>query len=225
MSLQLNFSQARALLFDLDGTLIDSSEDIAAAANALRETRGLESLPLSVISSYIGDGIESLVARLLPGLSETELEKGVEEFRSYYFEHCVVHTHLYEGVREALESLSRRGYSLAVVTNKPERISARILELLGVRRLFGAVVGGKKGQAKKPDPEPLQQACKILRVNINDSCMIGDSRVDIEAARNAGIPAVAVLGGIGDEALLRKAAPDLLVERFRELENYFTGRV
>ena len=213
----------RGLLFDLDGTLIDSREDIADSANALRISRGLEPLSLDVIGSYIGDGIEALVRQLMGPEFESTLPVLVDEFRSHYNEHCVVKTYLYDGVLPTLQALRAAGYAMAVVTNKPEKISLRILEKLGVGGCFGAVIGGNTVANKKPHPQPLEEACRRLGLPLSASCMIGDSRVDIEAGKNAGIPSIAIKDGIGDQALLAAAGPDLTLAAFGELTQHLRG--
>jgi phosphoglycolate phosphatase len=175
------------------------------------------------VGSFVGEGIEALVRKLFSGsgVTEEELPSLVEAFRRDYHEHCADKTRLYQGVEQTLKELQGAGYKMAVVTNKPERISMRILELLGVAGHFGCVIGGNSCPTKKPDPGPLLEACRRLGVPLQDACMIGDSRVDIEAGRNAGIPALGILGGIGDEALLRKAGPSLLLKDFSGLNEIF----
>jgi phosphoglycolate phosphatase len=211
-------SAVQALLFDLDGTLIDSSADLAASGNWLRARAGLPALDLPTVAGYIGDGVEALVRRLL-ARPEGPVEAEVDAYKIHYHEHCLDQTRLYNGVASTLEALQARGYSLAVVTNKPERISRHILEGLGVGRRFGGVVGGNTCVHKKPHPEPLQRACADLGCAPDRAVMIGDSRVDVEAGKNAGMPTVGILGGIGDEGLLRKAGADVVIERFEMLTN------
>jgi phosphoglycolate phosphatase len=145
------------------------------------------------------------------------IEAQIEEFKRHYHDHCLDETRLYPGVAAALEALQARGFKMAVVTNKPERISRHILEGLKVDRRFGSVIGGNSCAHKKPHPEPLLKACAELGCAPASAVMIGDSRVDIEAGRNAGMPTIGILGGIGDEALLRVAAPDTIIPRFEEL--------
>lgn len=216
-------SAIKAVLFDLDGTLIDSQEDIAASANALRRGAGMDPLPVERIASYIGDGIEALVKKTMELDGGPRVAPLVEEFRRHYHDNCVVRTTLYEGVLPTLKELHARGYAMAVVTNKPEGISVRILELLGLAAYFGCVIGGNTTAHKKPHPEPLQEACRRLGVGMDRACLVGDSRVDIEAANNAGIPGLGVLGGIGDEALLRGAGPALVLGSFSELTALLGG--
>ena len=210
----------RGLLFDLDGTLIDSTVDLAESGNWLRAQAGLPALSTDIIASYVGDGAEAMARRLL-GLPEGEVGPQVEAFKAHYNEHCLDNTKLYGGVASTLEQLRARGYKMAVVTNKPERISKRILDGLGVGPLFGAVVGGNTCANKKPHPEPLFKGCGSIGVPAAACAMIGDSRVDVEAGHNAGMPSLAVLGGIGAEDLLRAADPEVLVPRFTALLDIF----
>jgi phosphoglycolate phosphatase len=209
-------SALAALLFDLDGTLIDSSADLVASGNWLRGHYGLGGLEPARINSYVGDGAESLVRRLLER-PDGDVSEPVETFKRLYLEHCLDQTRLYPGVAATLEALEARGLRMAVVTNKPERISRRILEGLGCSRLFGSVVGGNSCAHKKPHPEPLLKACGDLGVEPHQCAMVGDSRVDVEAGKNAACATIGLLGGIGDEALLRAAGPDVLLERFERI--------
>ena len=221
--MQADLSTVKALLFDLDGTLIDSSADIAASANELRRLVNLAPLPLETVSSYIGDGIESLVRRVLGDSFEPQTPELVDHFRNYYHEHCVDATRLYEGVSATLSLLQQRGYRMAVVTNKPERISQRILELLKVSGYFSALIGGNTCERKKPDQQPLAEACRRMGVELRSSCMIGDSRVDVEAGKNAGMMTLALKGGIGDEQAMLQAGPYLVLQAFGELPLHFKG--
>lgn len=208
--------KARGLLFDLDGTLVDSTADLANSGNWLRVQHGLEPLSTDQIASYVGDGAESLVRRLL-AKPEGDIDAAVEVFKRYYNEHCLDHTRLYTGVSSTLQQLQARGYKMAVVTNKPERISRHMLDGLNVGPCFGSVIGGNTCQNKKPHPEPLLTAVAQLGLQAGDCIMIGDSRVDVEAGHNAGMPSVGLLGGIGAEDLLRASAPELLLPRFTAL--------
>lgn len=209
-------SAVAAVLFDLDGTLIDSGADLSASGNWLRVRFGLPPLSQERVAGYVGDGAEALVRRLLER-PEGDVEGALDAFKRHYHEHCLDRTALYPGVAPTLEALEARGHALAVVTNKPERISRRILDGLGVGRRFGSVVGGNTCVHKKPHPEPLLRACADLGLAPAAAVMVGDSRVDVEAGRNAGAATIGLLGGIGDEALLRAAAPDLLLARFEAL--------
>lgn len=209
-------SRIRALLFDLDGTLIESTLDLVASGNWLRKREGLPALDAARIASYVGDGVEALVRRLLER-PEADVRECVEAFMHHYHEHCLDQTRLYAEVASTLEALQAKGYAMAVVTNKPERISRRILMGLGAEARFGSVVGGNSCAHKKPHPEPLLRACAELGFGAKDAAMVGDSRVDVEAAHNAGMPAIGLLDGIGDQDLLRAAGPEILIDRFQRL--------
>lgn len=216
MAFELRPGVLRGLLFDLDGTLIDSTADLAKSGNWLRQQEGLDELSQAQVASYVGDGIESLVRRLL-ARPEGEVGAQIAAFKGYYHEHCLDTTRLYTGVSSTLQQLQARGYKMAVVTNKPERISRHILDGLNVGACFGSVIGGNTCANKKPHPEPLLTACGQLGLRPEDCVMIGDSRVDIEAGHNALMPSVGLLGGIGAEDLLRASGPELLLPRFTAL--------
>jgi phosphoglycolate phosphatase len=215
------YPQLRALLFDLDGTLIDSAADLAAAGNWLRAQEGLPVLPAERVASFVGDGVESLVSRLLETTDGAVIQRCIPGFKRHYHDHCLDHTRLYEGAAPVLDALKRRGYRLAVVTNKPEKVSRHILEGLGVAELFGSVVGGNTLPVKKPDPAPLRKACQDLGVPETACAMVGDSRVDVEAGRALGVPCLAFRDRIGDQRLLQAARPDRLLGSFHELLELF----
>lgn len=212
----IDATRIQALLFDLDGTLIDSTADLVASGNWLRVREGLAALEPGRVTSYVGDGVEALVRRLLER-PEGGVQEDIEAFMHHYREHCLDATHLHTGVAATLEALQARGYVMAVVTNKPERVSRRILNGLGVEQRFGSVVGGDTCANKKPHPEPLLKACADLGIEPVRTLMVGDSRVDVEAGHNAGMASVAILGGIGDESLLRASGPEALIESFEHL--------
>lgn len=206
----------QALLFDLDGTLIESTDDLVASGNWLRQREGMARLDSARIAGYVGDGVEALVRRLLER-PEGLVQDRIEAFLLHYHEHCLDSTRLYPGVGATLEALQARGYAMAVVTNKPERVSRRILEGLGVDRRFGSVVGGNSCAHKKPHPEPLFKACGDLACEPKRALMVGDSRVDVEAGHNAGMASVGILGGIADQDLLKAAGADVLIADFERL--------
>ena len=214
----------QTLLFDLDGTLIDSTADLAASGNYIRRQRGLSVLDDPTVASYIGDGVHALIARLLNTQEAAQVDPAVSDFIVHYHHHCLDNTVLYQGVEKTLRELNARGYAMAVVTNKPERISRRIIEGLGLSDCLPVVIGGNTGQAKKPDPEPLHLACKALKKEIKSAAMIGDSHVDVQAGRNAGIPCVAVSFGIGDKEKLNASVPDQLLDQFEQLLELFPGK-
>ncbi len=184
-------SKITAVLLDLDGTLVDSIPDLAAAANALRCEWGLPHLPVEQIASFVGKGMENLVRRTLAGhrdgqCDETQLPAALEIFRRHYHQLNGSCTTVYPGVREGLHALRAQGLTLAVVTNKPLEFTLPLLEQTGLRAAFDVVVGGDSTAHKKPHPAPLLHACCKLGVTPAQALVIGDSSNDAQAARAAG---------------------------------------
>lgn len=215
------FQSVRALIFDLDGTLIDSKLDLALAVNATLRYAGRGPLEHERIYGYVGDGAPMLVRRALgPGATEEEVEQGLHYFLSYYRAHMLDHTVTYPGVREGLEML--KGHSMAVLTNKPVRFSQGILDGLGIARCFRYVYGGNSFQTKKPDPEGVNVLLRDLAVRPLEAMMIGDSAVDVRTARNAGTWVCGVSYGLGTEGL-RIHPPDILLDSLAELPAYLNG--
>jgi phosphoglycolate phosphatase len=209
------FSSIRALIFDLDGTLIDSKLDLVHSVNAtLRELERPE-LPEEIISSYIGNGAPVLVAKSLgPDVPPAELDRALKFFLTHYEAHKMDNTCAYPGVAEALEHLS--AMPMAVLTNKPERISVRILEALGLAKYFRAIYGGNTFSTKKPDPLGTNTILREFSVRSNEALLIGDSEVDVQTARNAGILSAVVNYGFGIHD--RAAHPaDIYLDRLLDL--------
>jgi phosphoglycolate phosphatase len=208
---------ARLLVFDLDGTLVDSSRDIAAAANAAlaRLAPGTAAIPLESVLSFVGEGARLLVERCLGyaglGLSADEVLRVDLEC---YAERLLDTTHLYPGVTEALDALA--GTSLAVLTNKPGDFSRSILAGLGVAPRFARIWGAGDVPSRKPDPEGLLRLVAELGASAAETWMVGDSATDVEAARAAGVRAAGVTWGFHPGAL-RAAGPDILIDDPRAL--------
>jgi phosphoglycolate phosphatase len=210
-----DWKSVRAVIFDLDGTLIDSKQDLISSVNAmLRELHRAE-LPAETISSYIGHGAPQLVARALGDCcTEEERARALEFFLRYYDEHKLDNTRAYPQVAETLEKL--RSLPMAILTNKPVRISTRILDGLQLAKFFRAIYGGNSFTTKKPDPFGAKTILRELGVRPEEGLMVGDSEVDVQTARNAGMWAVTVNHGFGVHD--RNAYPaDFYLERFGEL--------
>ncbi|HYZ87230.1 MAG TPA: HAD-IA family hydrolase [Bryobacteraceae bacterium] len=211
------------IIFDLDGTLIDSKLDLAHSVNATRAFMGMDPLTQDVISSYVGSGAPVLIRRALgPGASEEQFARALEYFLAYYNDHCLDYTKLYDGAQETIEALQSQGRKLAVLTNKPVRISNVILQGLGVRSSFFQVYGGNSFEEKKPSPVGIQALRAESGVAAERTLMVGDSSVDVKTARNAGVPSCGVLYGFQPETF-ESDPPDFLIREFRELQKVVLG--
>ena len=205
------------LIFDLDGTLIDSRLDLAHSVNATRAYMGLPALDHETVFSYVGHGAAVLIQRALGDLaSEENLQKALPFFLGYYSEHKLDYTVLYPGVREALDRLRTAGFPMAVLTNKPVRISVAIVEELGLGNHFFRVYGGNSFEHKKPHPIGIETLVAEANVPREETFMVGDSSVDVQTARNAGVMSCGVTYGFQPETL-EQVPPDLLVAELNEL--------
>jgi phosphoglycolate phosphatase len=208
------------LIFDLDGTLIDSKRDLALSVNATRAHLGMGPLDIGKISSYVGNGAPVLIRRAL-GEQATDalVEEALEFFLEYYREHKLDYTRLYPGVKESLDRLRAAGKRLAVLTNKPVAPSRGIVHGLGVSGHFFQIYGGNSFIFKKPNPIGVEKLMAEAGVDRGRTLMVGDSGVDVETARNAGVQACGVTYGFAPETL-SNPAPDLLVDRMEELADW-----
>ena len=209
------FSEVRALIFDLDGTLIDSKLDLALAVNAALVELGRSPLQHEQIFSYVGNGAASLIARALgDGATDDDCLRGLEFFIKYYSVHKLDHTVLYPGVRETLDVL--RGMPMAVLTNKPVGASRGILHGLGLADHFRFVYGGNSFERKKPDPMGVETILREFGAAPSQAMLVGDSEIDVQTARNAGTWACGVTYGFGSHRLA-DYPPDVLVDNLTEL--------
>ena len=207
----------RLLIFDLDGTLIDSKEDLVQAVNATRRHMALPPLDPGTIASYVGNGAPVLIRRAMgENAPEERVRQALDYFLQYYREHPLDHTTLYPGVRDTLERLHEERRLLAVLTNKPVRLSRVILEGLGIAPLFFQVYGGNSFPEKKPHPSGIETLLAETGVAGDDAVMIGDSSVDILTARNAGIRSCGVTYGFQPETLADHP-PDVLIDHMGQL--------
>jgi phosphoglycolate phosphatase len=220
MTMKKNFP-VQALVFDLDGTLIDSKMDLVNSVNATLRELKRAALPTDLVASYVGSGAPVLIRRALGGNpSEEELHKALAYFLVHYEEHKLDHTRLYPGAAETLEQL--KDLPMSVLTNKPVKISVRILEGLGVAQYFRSIYGGNSFETKKPDPAGAKQILSEFNIAPGEAAMVGDSEVDVQTARNAGMQAAAVNYGFGlhDRAM---HPADIYLDRFADLASVVTN--
>ena len=211
MTASLNWNDIHAIAFDLDGTLVDSLADLAAAANAMREQLNLPPLPDDVVASYVGDGVATLVHRSLcdarDGQADEALwQQGFVAFMRHYRTHLSVHTRTYPGVEGALKLFRAQQKPLAVVTNKNEILAAELLQQLGLDAYFSLIIGGDTLPEKKPAALPLLHCAEVLGVKPAHLLMVGDSANDILAARAAACPSAGVRWGYADMDALQADA-------------------
>ena len=220
-------SQIRLLIFDLDGTLIDSRLDLIHSVNAMLRHFKLSELPGDVVASYVGDGASMLVRRALGNPSDEDFFKqGLEYFLSYYREHKLDYTVEYPGIKNTLSRIcSSNGYGrqMAVLTNKPVMPARAIVNALGLGDFFVSVYGGNSFSTKKPDPLGVNTLLKETGHNIRESIIIGDSSIDIVTGRKAGIWTCGVTYGFAPQTL-SIAPPDVLIDKPQELAALFESQ-
>jgi len=214
------------VIFDLDGTLIDSRLDLVHSVNATLRYMKRPELPDDVIASYVGDGAPALIGRALGSEANDEklVRSGLEYFLTYYREHKLDHTHLYDGIVEALAFLQNsdngQPRKMAVLSNKPVNPSRAIVEALGLGNFFACVYGGNSFPTKKPDPEGAQAILRELNTAPLETLIVGDSGVDVLTGRNAGIWTCGVTYGFAPHTL-SDAAPDVVLDKPSELAELF----
>jgi phosphoglycolate phosphatase len=216
----------KLLIFDLDGTLIDSRLDLVHSVNASLRHLGRPELPDDLIASYVGDGAPMLIRRTLGADSADEalVRKGLEYFLAYYKEHKLDHTTVYDGMKEALLAIRNSHIGvprkMAVLSNKPVNPSRAIVEALGLGEFFVSVYGGNSFASKKPDPEGAQTILRDVGAQPKETLMVGDSAVDVTTGQNAGLWTCAVTYGFAPHTL-DAANPDVVVDSPRDLAELF----
>ena len=204
----------RFLLFDLDGTLVDSLRDLTVAVNAARARVGLAGLSEETVRTFVGDGLAVLLARSVPA---DEIAAARESFLAHYAIHLLDHTRPYAGVPEMLAAVTGAGCRAAVVTNKPLPFAQRILEGTELARYFPVVVSGEGPAGRKPAPQPFQTALAGLGGSREAALVIGDGPADVQGARAAGLPVCGVLYGLGRPEEMRRLKPAYLISAPEEL--------
>jgi phosphoglycolate phosphatase len=225
----------RAVLFDLDGTLVETRRDITTGVNLMLSERGLGPLSVERVSRHVGRGARVLVTRCLEECgdviqSEDDLTAAYASFHRAYSAHLLDTTQPYPGIEELCGRLERAGVAMAIVSNKPEDLSRRVVDGVGLARFFPVILGGDSLPVRKPDPAPLRHALALLRTVgeggaavSTTAVMVGDSEIDIQAARAAGLPIAAVAWGFGQREALLAAGPDRLVADADELAGWILG--
>lgn len=215
----------QALLFDLDGTLVDSVPDIAVAVDAMLATLGFPAAGEQRVREWVGNGALKLVQRSLAFSLDSEesvvdreqLQTAHQHFLRHYQVSNGCHSRLYPGVADSLAAWAQQGMAMAIVTNKPVQFVPTLLANLSIEHYFQVCLGGECVAARKPDPTMLLQACEHLNTSVANVVMIGDSANDIEAARRAGIPVVAVDYGYNHGRPVAEENPDGIISDLREL--------
>jgi phosphoglycolate phosphatase len=192
---------ARTLLLDLDGTLVDSVPDIAAALNRLMAARSLPPFAYPEVAAMVGDGVAVLVARAFAARALEPDAEALPAFAADYEAHAAVESRLFPGVRPALDALAREGWQFAVCTNKPERAARTLLQALGVLPLLRAIGGGDSFPARKPDPAHLLATLAQAGGEVGQTVAVGDHRNDVLAARQAGVPCIFAGWGYGASSM------------------------
>jgi len=205
------------LIFDLDGTLIDSRRDLAEGINHMRKHYGLEPLPPEIASSYIGNGVRKLVERSLQGAA-VDLEEALQINKDYYCSHLTVHTTLYTGVAEGIPRLAAEGHKLAVLTNKPGDPSREILKHFGLGAYFGSIIGGGDIGKLKPEPDGVFKCIETAAMETSNTWVLGDHYTDLAVAENAGVKSAFAGYGFGEE---RGYEASVYFASFQELVGYF----
>ncbi|MBO8151320.1 MAG: phosphoglycolate phosphatase [Candidatus Neomarinimicrobiota bacterium] len=223
-------SRIEMIIFDLDGTLVNSFSDIAASVNETLDYFGCPLLEEKVVVQYIGDGVKMLIARSF-GRSifnnpdyewpEEELNKYYKKYLEIYSQNLLNTTDLYPGVRETLGEL--RIYKKVILSNKNKSLTDRILRTVGIYEFFDFVFGGDSFSVRKPDPGPILSILEITGISANSAMIVGDSEKDIIAGKEAGIKTCAVTYGLRSYKELREYGPDLIVDDFRQLPGAIEG--
>lgn len=210
----------KAIIFDLDGTLLDTLQDIAEGTNYALRVNGFPERTMDEVRRFVGNGALKLLERAVPdGQAEAALEQVRRVFDVYYKVHCKDHTGPYPGIIEMLNELAQKGYALGVVSNKPDfAVQELIPEYFP--GIFASVSGERKGVAKKPAPDLIWEAMKNLQASSSEAVYVGDSEVDLEAAANAGIPCISVAWGFKGRKFLEEQQAEVIIETPEDIYKY-----
>ncbi|GGP56998.1 phosphoglycolate phosphatase [Shewanella algicola] len=227
------WANIKAIAFDLDGTLIDSVPDLAAATNATLVECNLPEVSDALVRSWVGNGAQILMQRALSYASsmaedstalQAQLEQVMPRFMHHYGEHLQQHSLLYPHVLETLQQLTQAGYKLAIVTNKPYRFTVPLLTAFGLDGLFSEVLGGDSLAKMKPDPMPLQHLLQQWQLDNTQLLMVGDSKNDILAAKAANVMSIGLTYGYNYGEDIGLSEPDAVCEQFADIGNYLQSQ-
>lgn len=206
------------LVFDFDGTLVDTRRDIVDSVNRALEELGLRTLDRATLCTFIGKGVNQLMERSLEGSGYGDLPRAIKAFMSHYEAHLMDHTALFPNCRETLDHFS--GRPITILSNKPTRFITQILDALEYRAPFATIIGGDSVAAKKPDPVGLHHIMQQHGVSPEDTLMIGDSQVDIETGKRAGVRTCGVTYGHAGRASLETAQADWIIDDLSQLKQH-----
>lgn len=213
---------AKAIVIDLDGTLINTAGDLAVAANLMLQELGRPTVELPIIRGFIGNGVKELVRRTLRLNGEPD-DALVNQAFAIYMEHYKNHLYdtsqPYPGVQETVAALHGEGRVLGCITNKRDELTQPLLKVLGLHHYFQIILSGDTLPKRKPDPMPLLHASQVLGIPAEDMLLVGDSRNDTEAAFGAGMPVVCVTYGYNGDQDVRELNPDAVIDNFADLKN------
>lgn len=207
-------------IFDLDGTLLDTLEDLADSTNYVMRSFGYPERTLAEVRRFVGNGIRKLLERSAPnGTPSEEIDRMFEQFKEYYGAHCADKTKPYDGIMELLASLKKKGVRLAVVSNKADYAVKALCEQYFCG-CFDEAVGERVGIARKPAPDTVNEVLKNLKIDKSNAVYIGDSEVDVQTAKNAEMDGIAVDWGFRDKKVLKEAGAETIVSTPAELFEY-----
>ncbi len=208
------------VIFDLDGTLLDTLQDLANAVNAALRQQGMPERSIEEVRQFVGNGVRLLMKRAVPGGEENpKFEETFSLFKKYYGEHCNDNTKPYDGVKELLTTLKQEGYAIAIVSNKID-FAVKELNELYFKDLVTVAIGEKEGIRRKPAPDTVVEALKELGKTKEEAIYVGDSDVDIETAKNSGMPCVSVLWGFRDKEFLNEHGASHYAEKAEDILTY-----
>ena len=205
------------IVYDFDGTLVDTLDDISLSVNLALNELGQRTLDKEVIKTCVGSGVFMLMTRALNGTGWDDIDKAVAVFRKHYSDHLIDHSDFYPNCRETIEYFSNR--KQAICSNKPEDFVRKILEHLDCLHPFESIIGGDSFKTRKPDPEGIIHLLTGCGLSPHEVLLVGDSALDIETGKNANVRTVAVTYGMGDPEALHSLQPDWIIDDISELKN------